>query len=92
MRAPRVGLTTQTAIGAIARRALARAGLCPSLRGAHLFRYSLATTMIRRGASLREIGEVLRHRSPDTTEIYAKVDFETLRTVGLPWPAIGGGQ
>lgn len=90
MRAPRVGLTTQTAVGAIARRALARAGLCPSRRGAHLYRHSLATTMIRRGASMADIGEVLRHRSLETTEIYAKVDFDTLRAVALPWPVIGG--
>src|SRR5207249_4064531 len=62
MQAPRVGLTSQTAVGAIARRALARAGLRPPVRGAHLFRYSLATTMIRRGASMPEIGQVLRHR------------------------------
>jgi len=47
-RAPRVGLTTQTAVGAIARRAIARAGLRPRLRGAHLFRYSLATTVASR--------------------------------------------
>jgi site-specific recombinase XerD len=92
MRAPRVGLTSQTAVGAIARRAIARAGLRPSLRGAHLFRYSLATNMIRRGASLAEISEVLRHRSPDTTEIYAKVDFEALRGVARPWPGTGGGR
>jgi len=91
-KAPRVGLTSQTAVGAIARRALARAGLRPSIRGAHLFRYSLATTMIRQGASMSEIGQVLRHRSPDTTAIYAKVDFETLHAVALPWPAIGGDR
>ena len=48
--------------------------------------------MIRRGASMAEISEVLRHRSPDTTEIYAKVDFEALRTVALPWPGAGGGR
>ena len=46
--------------------------------------------MIRRGATMTEIGEVLRHRLPETTEIYAKVDFEALRTVALPWPAAGG--
>jgi site-specific recombinase XerD len=89
-RAPRVGLASQTAVGHIARRALARAGLHPPLRGAHLFRYSLATTMIRQGASMGEIGGVLRHGSPDTTEIYAKVDFESLRGVARPWPAMGG--
>lgn len=92
MPAPCVGLSSQTAVGAIARRALARAGLHPSLRGAHLFRYSLATTMIRQGASMAEIGGVLRHSSPDTTEIYAKVDFETLRGVARPWPGMGGGR
>jgi integrase/recombinase XerD len=91
-RAPRVGLTTQTAVGSIARRAISRAGLHPRVRGAHLFRYSLATTMIRRGASIAEIGEMLRHRSPDTTEIYAKVDFGTLSTVASRWPLIGGGR
>lgn len=92
MPAPRVGFTTQTAVGAIARRAIARAGLHPLRSGAHLFRHSLATTMIRHGASMGEIGEVLRHRSRDTTEIYAKVDFESLRAVALPWPATGGGR
>jgi site-specific recombinase XerD len=42
--------------------------------------------MLRRGASLTEIGEVLRHRSPETTKIYIKVDLEALRTLALPWP------
>jgi site-specific recombinase XerD len=42
--------------------------------------------MIRHGASLEEISQVLRHRSVDTTQLYAKVDFETLRGVALPWP------
>jgi site-specific recombinase XerD len=42
--------------------------------------------MLRGGATLTEIGEVLRHRSPQTTAIYAKVDLETLRTLALPWP------
>lgn len=91
-RAPRIGLTTSTAIGSIARRGILRAGLRPRLRGAHLFRYSLATTMIRQGASMAEIGEVLRHRSPDTTGIYAKVDFGTLSTVASRWPVIGGAR
>jgi site-specific recombinase XerD len=92
MRAPRVSFTSPSAIGSIVRCALARAGLQPPLRGAHLLRHSLATSMIRRGASMAEISEVLRHRSPDTTEIYAKVDFEALRTVALPWPGAGGGR
>ena len=47
--------------------------------------------MIRHGASLPEIAEVLRHRNPVTTEIYAKVDFETLRGVALAWPGADAG-
>jgi site-specific recombinase XerD len=55
-------------------------------KGAHLLRHSLATDMLCKGASLDEIGEVLRHRSPDTTAIYAKVDLKSLRALALPWP------
>jgi site-specific recombinase XerD len=68
------------------RRALDRAGVDAPMHGAHLLRHSLATAMIRRGASLTEIGEVLRHRSPGRTEIYAKLDFDALRDVAMPWP------
>jgi len=71
----------------VAREALRRAGLRPTGRvGAHIFRHSLATRMIRGGASLGEISQVLRHRSISTTQIYAKVEFEALRGVALPWP------
>ena len=73
----------------VAREALRRAGLRPAGRvGAHVFRHSLATRMIRRGASLAEISQVLRHRSVDTTQLYAKVEFEALRGVALPWPTV----
>ncbi len=66
-------------------------GLTPHFKGAHLFRHSLATSMLRSGATMGEIGEVLRHRVPNTTEIYAKVDFDGLRSLAHPWP-IGGAQ
>jgi site-specific recombinase XerD len=59
-------------------------------KGAHLLRHSLATDMLRRGASLDEIGEVLRHKSTDTTAIYAKVDINSLRALAMPWP--GGAR
>jgi site-specific recombinase XerD len=73
------------------RDAFVRAGIRRTSRGAaHIFRHSLATRMIRSGASLPEISEVLRHRSQDTTAIYAKVDFDTLRAVARPWPRAGG--
>ena len=93
MHAPRIGLAGPAAVGKIVRLAFVRAGLRPSSRGAaHLFRHGLATTMIRRGASMAEIAEVLRHRSQNTTAIYAKVSFESLRGVARPWPAAGGVQ
>jgi site-specific recombinase XerD len=86
--APHVGLSGPTAVCLIARAALKRAGLRPAGRvGAHIFRHSLATRMIRRGASLGEISQMLRHRSINTTQLYTKVDLDALRGVALPWPA-----
>lgn len=93
MIAPRVGLAGPAAVGHIVRAAIARAGLRRTSRGAaHIFRHSLATRMIRHGASIAEISEVLRHRSQNTTEIYAKVDFEALRGVARSWPVMGGAR
>ncbi|WP_292414981.1 tyrosine-type recombinase/integrase [Mesorhizobium sp.] len=54
--------------------------------GAHLFRHSLATDLLRSGASFAEISQLLRHRSVDSTRIYAKLDIEKLRELSLPWP------
>lgn len=91
-RAPRRGFTNPSTVSTIVRRALARAGLSPALTGAHLLRHSLATRMLRQGASLPEIGLVLRHRAVQTTEIYAKVDLAGLRALAQPWPLMGGAQ
>lgn len=89
--APHVPLSGPAAIGHVVRAALARAGLRAPRRGAaHLLRHSLATEMIRHGASLPEIGQILRHRSSASTQIYAQVDFPTLRGVARPWPGNGG--
>jgi site-specific recombinase XerD len=92
MRAPRRSFRGPGAVTTIVRRALARADLHPPVRGAHLLRHSLATQMLRHGASFVEIGAVLRHRAAGTTEIYAKVDLESLRVVVQPWPDAGGVQ
>ena len=91
-RPPHRGLGHASTVSSIVRRALPRADLTPPTRGAHLLRHSLASSMLRHGASLAEIGQVLRHRSPGTTEIYAKLDFDALRDVALPWPARGGAR
>ena len=91
-KAPQRGFSGPSTVSTIVRRALDRAGLHPGFKGAHLLRHSLATSMIRSGASMSEIGEILRHRSPSTTEIYAKLDFEGLRSLAQPWPNLGGAQ
>jgi site-specific recombinase XerD len=85
-RAPYRELGHASTVSTIVRRALQCAGLNPPSQGAHLLRHSLATEMLRRQASLGEIGEILRHRQPSTTEIYAKVDLEALRALAQPWP------
>ncbi len=89
-RAPVRGFASQVAIGSIVRHAIQRAGIRTPSMGAHQFRHSLASQMLRHGASLAEIGVVLRHRRPQTTSIYAKVDLDALRTLALPWP--GGAR
>jgi site-specific recombinase XerD len=86
MHAPHQGLARPVAICCVVRRALRRAGLDPELKGAHLLRHSLATDLLRRGSSLSEIGQLLRHRQPTTTQIYAKVDIAALRGIAQPWP------
>lgn len=86
MRAPHRGFASSVAISSLVRRALAHAGLDPAHKGAHLLRHTVATQMLRQGASLAEIGELLRHRSQQTTMIYAKVDLDLLRPLALPWP------
>lgn len=60
--------------------------------GTHILRHSLATDMLRKGASLAEIGDVLRHRSPLTTTIYAQHDVDALRSLSRPWPTAGDAQ
>ena len=89
-RAPAGGFKGQCGIGSVVKHALARAGVDALRKGAHQFRHGLASQMLRQGASLFEIGELLRHRSPQTTAIYAKVDLVSLATLALPWP--GGAQ
>jgi integrase/recombinase XerD len=69
-KAPRRGFAHPSTLSTIVHRALARADLHPPLQGAHLLRHSLATSMLRSGATMGEIAEILRHRTLQTTEIY----------------------
>lgn len=85
-KAPFDGFSGQQSVGSIVKHALERAGVQSRSKGAHQFRHALATLMLQNGASLGEIGDLLRHRRVDTTRIYAKVDLTSLRTLALPWP------
>jgi site-specific recombinase XerD len=89
-KAPLRGFQGASGVGSIVRHSLKRAKVNAPTHGTHQFRHGLATEMLRQGASLGEIGELLRHRHPQTTTIYAKVDIDALRTLALPWP--GGAQ
>lgn len=83
--APFTPLASSSEISGILARHLVRAGITGVPAGAHMFRHSLATRLLRQGAGLEAVGAVLRHRSPDTTAIYAKVDIPMLQKIAQPW-------
>ena len=85
-----IGGLRQGVVGTIVRYALHRAQVDAPHHGSHQFRHALAVRMLQGGASLPEIGEVLRHQSPQSTSIYARVDISALRSLAMPWP--GGVQ
>lgn len=86
VRVPYRPFKNSVAVSSIVNRAVKKAGLNPRRKGAHLLRHTLATECLRKGATLYEIGELLRHENIDTTMIYAKVDFKRLRTLVKIWP------
>jgi len=83
VRAPRAPLSKE-AVLAIVRNRFVKLGLPPV--GAHRLRHTTATQILGKGGSLDEVAHVLRHRSHDTTAIYAKVDHAALRALARPWP------
>ena len=88
-RAPLQVPINASVIRSVVRQAAVRSGLSDRLHGPHVLRHSAATRMLHGGATLKEIADVLRHRSLDTTAIYAKVDIARLSAIAQPWP--GGG-
>lgn len=76
------------AISHIARSALKRAGIQPPTPGSHVFRHTAACQMLRADVGIEGIAAVLRHRSVDTTALYAKVDLQMLGQVAQPWPEV----
>lgn len=79
---------TAGAVSRITARALKRAGINAPCWGAHLFRHTVATHLVQHGSSVKEIADFLRHKSLDTTVVYAKVNFPLLQSVVQPWPEI----
>jgi integrase/recombinase XerD len=81
-------------LNTVLRASFAEIGLKPPQKyvGSHLLRHSLATGMLREGASLDEVGDMLRHRSRASTAIYARYDVEALRSIARTWPVEGSDQ
>ena len=80
---------TPACVSTMVAQAIRKAGVTrPSRGAAHLLRHSVATGMLRHGASLQEIAAVLRHRSIETTAIYAKVDVNALQRIAQAWPEV----
>ena len=80
------GPLTNAAVYALVRHAIRAAGIMAPHRGPHVFRHARATSLLRRGASLKTIGDLLGHRVPDATAIYCKLAVDDLRTVALEIP------
>jgi site-specific recombinase XerD len=80
---------TSAALWAVVRQAFTRAGIVvlPGV-ASHIFRHTVASQMVNRGASFKDVADVLGHQSIETTGIYAKLELDALAAVALPW---GGG-
>ena len=85
---PFTGAQAGHAVTHVARTALKRAGVQPPIGGAHVFRHTAACQMLRQDVALEDIAAVLRHRSIETTALYAKVDLRLLAQVAQPWPEV----
>jgi site-specific recombinase XerD len=93
-RAPHGPFHDAQVLNHILKDAFTRTGLNPPAPyvGSHVLRHSLASHLVRQGASLEEVADVLRHRSRASTMIYARLDIDGLRSVAQPWPVTGGAQ
>lgn len=87
-RAPLGQALKPNGIRSIVLRYAARTGLARQIRGTHVIRHSVASSLINAGASIKHIADLLGHRSIDTTAIYAKVDMRSLSSVAMPWPGV----
>ena len=86
LRAPHTKFQSSSPIGKIVEQAIKRAGLNPPHKGSHLLRHTFATSLLRHGASLPEIGRMLGHERVSSTLVYAHIDMKNLKKVAQPWP------
>lgn len=86
LRPPIRAMKSQESICGVVRRAMMQARIESNNRGAHQFRHGLATELLRKGASIPEIGEILGHQKMESTMIYAKVDLKSLQKLAKRWP------
>jgi site-specific recombinase XerD len=93
-RHPHTAFKNGVVLNSILKDAFARAGVTPPTPyvGSHILRHSLAVQLVRHGASLEEVGDMLRHHSRSSTLIYARHDLDGLRSIAQPWPTTGGAQ
>jgi integrase/recombinase XerD len=93
-RAPHRPFSDGAMLNMILKKAFAQTGLTPPVPfvGFHVLRHSLAVALARNGASLDEIGDLLRHQYRASTMIYARLDIEGLRSIAQPWPVAGGAR
>jgi site-specific recombinase XerD len=77
---------TSQAVSAVIRRGLRQCGIEVRRAGAHLLRHTLASHLVQKGASLKEVADVLRHRELNSASVYAHVDLPNLRLLAQPWP------
>lgn len=87
-----VGTLKPTALTEAFQGCVRRSGLPIPFQGPHCLRHSLAVHLLRHGASLKQIGDLLGHRSPESTCVYLRLQIEDLREVALPLPATGNRQ
>jgi site-specific recombinase XerD len=94
MKPPHRPFKSSIVLNGILKEAYRKTGLKTPSRnvGSYVLRHSLATNLVRRGASLDEIANMLRHRSRKTTMHYAKLDIDGLRSIAQPWPVAGGAR
>jgi len=94
LRAPHGPFKNGAVLNDILKQAFAATGVTPPSPyvGSHVLRHSLATNLVRAGASLAEVSDMLRHRSRASTMIYAKFDIDGLRSIAQPWPVVGGAR